>query len=114
MRNVFRAVTERRVGLVAVFLAIVSTGFATYTQVHYAEVTACQTRINQEFLQTIKNRAGLNNDNEANINKLILELFSSAKNTPAQDAAEEKAFITELDKVTHELRQATYPDIGDC
>jgi hypothetical protein len=114
MRNVFRAVTERRIGVAVLLLALLSACFSVYTQVNYAEVTACQTRINQEFLQVIQTRAGLNSENESNINNLILELFKSAGNTKAQDLAEEKAFITELDTVNGRLKSATYPDIGSC
>lgn len=101
-------------GILVLLLALASLGWSTYTQVRYSAVTACQTRINQDFLSIIKERSQLSNENTTNINKLIVELFDSAKNTPAQDTAEEKAFLTELDKVNGELQRTTYPDIGDC
>jgi hypothetical protein len=114
MRNVFRSVTGQRVILIAILLAMVSSCFAIYTQVRYSEVTACQARINQTFLTVIKERSQLSNENNQNINSLIVQVFKLSSGDKAAALAEYKAYLTELDKVNNELRQATYPNIGDC
>ena len=96
-------------------------GWSTYAQqvAHSQAVTlqiktACQTRINQEFLTVIQQRAALNAENEQNINQLLVEALNGSKNTPAQNAVLAKKYLDELDRINDALKRATYPDIGSC
>jgi hypothetical protein len=101
-------------GFIAIGLAVVSMGLGIVYQNQIHAKTECQARINQIFLATIKERAELNNEDMANINKLLLEALNSAKNTKAQNIAEAEAYQKELDKINGELAKATYPDLGSC
>lgn len=112
---------QRYVGWLALLLAIGAVVFTSVeqsertTEVHRTAATAaCQTKVNQEFLAVLKERATISNENTSNINDFVVALINSKKNTPAQDAAVIKTYLTELAKINGELQHATYPDIGSC
>jgi hypothetical protein len=118
MRNPLRKINprklERSIGVVALILGMTGTVYSGYLQVHDEHQVACQAAINKEFLAILKERAGISNDNTNNINNFVLDLIHSKNNTPAQDAADINAYLTELAKINGELKSATYPSIGGC
>lgn len=107
-------VSQKIAGYVAIVISLVSLVLGVIYQNHLADVTSCQTRINQEFLAVIKERAELNNENTANINKLIVEAFSASTKTIAERKAEGQAYLTELDRINGELAKATFPSLSSC
>ena len=111
MRQSLRNV-ERWAGVVALLIAALSIIFGTITQFESRATVSCQTRINQEFLAILKTRSAIGNENTANINNLIKEVFSTKD--PKVALADYQTYLTELAKIDAELKAATYPDIGDC
>lgn len=112
MRKSLRGV-ERWAGFVALVLGAVSTGFAVYTQAHAEDQVKCQSAINQEFLTILKERAAIGNENTANINNLIQEVFTPGI-TSEQAEKDYQNYLTELAKINGDLKHATYPEIGNC
>lgn len=105
---------QRYIGWVALVLAI---GVAVNSSVGQQEDNnraACQTRVNQEFLAVIKERAEINNENTDNLNNFVVAFLHSKNNTPAQDQEVINTYLTELAKINGELKRATFPSIGSC
>lgn len=113
MRIKLRAV-EIVVGGAALALGITGTIFSYNTQTQDKNQVSCQTRINQEFLTVLKERATIGNENTENLNNFIVSFINSANYTKAQDAAVIKTYLTELATINGDLKNATYPDIGHC
>lgn len=105
---------EKWAGVVAILVAIFAAFFAAYTQQHDASRAACQTRVNQEFLVIIKQRAVLSTENTDNLNYFVQQLLKSKNYTHAQDEAVIKTYETKLAEINVDLRKATYPAIGNC
>lgn len=105
---------ERFMGAFALALGVFSTVLTTYTQAHDANQVSCQSDINKEFLDTLKVRATIGNENTANINDFVVALLHSKNNTPAQDQAAINSYLTRLAKIDAELAKATYPNITSC
>jgi hypothetical protein len=109
---------ERYVGVVALIFGLTGTFYSGYIQVHdehqLSQKVSCQAAINKEFLAVLKTRSGISNENTANINNFVLDLIGSKNNTPAEDAKDINAYLTELAKINGELKSATYPSIGNC
>jgi hypothetical protein len=112
---------QRYIGWLALFLAVAVAvlGFVDQTERtnlanRVAAQSACQTKVNQEFLAVIKDRANISNENTANLNNFIVAFLHSKNNTPAQDTAVIDAYLTELAKINGELKRATFPSIGSC
>ena len=105
---------QKFLGAIALVLGLTATALSYHTQINDDRRNSCQTKINQEFLATLKERATINNNNTNNINGFVVALINSASYTKAQDAAVIKAYLTELATINGDLKAATYPDIGNC
>jgi aminoglycoside phosphotransferase family enzyme len=112
---------RRYVGVLALILAIAAVVFGFFQQTErshevsrQAAVSSCQTRINQEFLAVLKERATIGNENTTNINDFVVAILNSKGNTAAQNAKIVNTYLTGLAKINGELQHATYPDIGSC
>lgn len=103
---------QRYVGVLALILAIFVAVNGYVAQQDDNNRAACQTRVNQEFLTVIKQRAALNTSATANIDKLIVAVF--ADKTPQQAQADYKKYLAELDTINGELKRATFPSVGNC
>jgi hypothetical protein len=112
---------QQYVGWFAVVLAVAVGiyGYVDQTQRNnlanrVAAQSTCQTKVNQEFLAVIKERAAIGNENTANINAFVVAVINSKNYTPAQDAKAISVYLTELAKINGELSRATFPAIGSC
>jgi len=103
---------QRFVGWFAVAIAFGSAAIGYYGQQDSNNRAACQTRINQEFLAVIKERAKVGNANTKNINDLIQEVFSTKD--PKVALADYQKYLKELAVINGELQRDTFPDIGSC
>ena len=103
---------QRYVAWLAVLLVIVVAVFGYIGQNRDNDRAACQTRVNQEFLTIIKQRAALSTESTGTIDNLIVSVF--ADKTPAQAQADYQKFVKELETVNGELKRATFPSVGSC
>lgn len=103
---------QRFVGWFAVALAITVAALGYVSQQNDNNRAACQTRVNQEFLAVIKQRAALSTESTANIDALIVSVF--ADKTPQQAQADYAKYKARLDTINGELKRATFPSIGSC
>jgi hypothetical protein len=104
---------------VALGLAVVSFGIGLWTsREQYLDssrskaTTECQTRINQQFLSVLKERARLGQENSTNINNLVKAVFTAKDSKTAM--ADYQRYLTELDRINGETQRATYPDLQSC
>lgn len=105
---------QRYIGVVALLLALFA-GVDSYVgQQDDNNRSACQTRVNQDFLAVIKERATISNENTANLNDFVVAFLHSKSNTPAQDQVIINKYLTELARINGELQRATFPSIGNC
>lgn len=105
---------EFAMGTVALVLGISATAVSTYTQLHAARQVSCQSAINQEFLDTLKARASIGNENTQNLNNLVVTFIRSPGLTPGEKKAAIDTYLKELAKINAELAEATYPNLTSC
>lgn len=103
---------EQAVGSVALVLAVTSLISGYFKQQHDHQVIDCQTKINTQFLDTLKERARLSAEDTANINKLVQEVFTV--NDKKTALADYQSYLTEVDRINGEVSRASYPSFNRC
>ena len=104
---------ENKVGLLVVIVAFLSLAQLLYVTYENRQTTQCQAQVNQAFLDTVKQRASIN-DGDRQAVKSLVEALANAK-SPADTTKAIDAYDQRYQDLQDLRDSFAYPDVtGAC